>query len=269
MPSSVISDGNIGCTDDDTQTLELRVSHSDIAADSVLAEGSNGSRTYFEPGTPEFAAKCKELDNRSLLYRFVKRLFDVVFSLCIVAIGLVPCLVLCVAIAIDTKGSPIYTQERVGRFGKPFRIYKFRTMVADSDDVEKYLSSEQMKEWIRERKVENDPRITPLGRVLRATSIDEIPQFINVMLNDLSVIGPRAITYSELREYSSDAILLLSVPQGITGAWQAGARNNATFETGERQRIELEYVRRANMGEDVRVFLATFGAMFGKRRSGR
>lgn len=264
----MVSDSEVGNAG--VQALKLCASHNDSATDVISSlKNPNESWDYFKLGTPEFAAICKELDARSLSYRFVKRLFDIVFSLCVVAIGFVPCLILCVAIVIDTKGFPIYTQERIGRLGKPFRIIKFRTMVAGSDDVEKYLSSEQMEQWIRERKVENDPRITPLGKVLRGTSIDELPQFINVILNDLSVIGPRAITCSELREYGNDVPLLLSVPQGITGAWQAGARNDATFETGERQRIELEYVRRANMVEDWRVFLATFGAMFGKRKSGR
>lgn len=100
-------------------------------------------------------------------------------------------------------------------------------------------------------------------------ALDELPQFLNVLAGQLSVIGPRAITFDELKEYGSDAPLLLSVPQGITGAWQAGPRNEATFETGERQAVELGYARSASLGEDTRVFLATFGAMFGRNRSGR
>lgn len=101
-------------------------------------------------------------------------------------------------------------------------------------------------------------------------ALDELPQFLNVLKGDMSLIGPRAITLEELGNFAAaDAAMLLSVPQGVTGAWQAGLRNDATFENGERQRIELEYARRAGLGEDVRVFLATFGAMFGKRRSGR
>lgn len=270
MSPAVTSNENIEYSNDGMQTFEFQTLHSDIVKGVASPEANVlESQECFKPGAPKFAAKCKELDSRSFGYRFVKRLLDVAFSLCVVVVGFVPCLVLCGAIALDTKGSPIYTQERIGRCGKPFRIFKFRTMVADSENVEKYLSPEQLEMWNRERKVDNDPRITPLGRVLRGTSVDELPQFINVIRNDLSVIGPRAITCAELREYGDDAALLLSVPQGITGAWQTGARNGATFETGERQRIELEYVRRANICEDARVFLATFGAMFGKRKSGR
>lgn len=221
------------------------------------------------PGTDGFAEVCRALDGRSLGYRVAKRLFDIAFSAVVIAVGIIPCAVLSVAIAADTKGSPIYSQERVGRLGRPFRIYKFRSMVADADDVEKYLDTEQLAEWRRERKVTDDPRITPLGRVLRRTSLDELPQFLNVLAGQMSVIGPRAITLEELVHYGRDAAVLLSVPQGVTGAWQAGPRNEATFENGERQRIELYYARNASVHEDFRVFLATFGAMFGKDRTGR
>ena len=236
---------------------------------AAVGEKGAGPATAPKPGTDEFAELCRSLDRRPLGYRVVKRTFDVVFSAAVIAVGLVPCALLSIAIAADTKGSPIYSQERVGRLGRPFRIYKFRSMVADADDVEKYLNAEQLVEWHRERKVTNDPRITQLGRVIRSTSLDELPQFLNVLKGDMSLIGPRAITCDELSEYGADAALLLSVPQGITGAWQAGPRNEASFENGERQRIELAYANGASVGEDFHVFLATFGAMFGKRRTGR
>lgn len=225
--------------------------------------------TLPRPGTEAFADACRRLDRRPLGYRVAKRAFDIAFSAVIIAVGLVPCALLSVAIAADTKGSPIYTQERVGRLGRPFRIIKFRSMVVDADDVEKHLTPAQLAQWERERKVDDDPRITRLGRVLRRTSLDELPQFLNVLAGQLSVIGPRAVTMAELGHYGADAPLLLSVPQGITGAWQAGPRNEATFENGERQAIELGYARHASLGEDIRVFGATFGAMFGKRKTGR
>lgn len=233
------------------------------------AAGALDNLNGLVPGTDEFADACRALDGRSLGYRVTKRAFDIAFSAAVIAIGIIPCAVLSVAIAIDTKGSPIYSQERVGRLGRLFRIYKFRSMVADADDVEKYLDAEQLAEWRRERKVADDPRITPLGRALRRTSLDELPQFINVFKGDMSLIGPRAITLDELGHYGADAPTLLSVPQGVTGAWQAGPRNDATFENGERQAIELGYARSASLGEDLRVFLATFGAMFGRERTGR
>lgn len=233
-----------------------------------MGEKNEGAVVEAVPGTKDYAELCHALDRRQLSYRVLKRIFDVVFSAVVIAVGLVPSVLLSVAIAVDTKGSPIYSQERVGRFGKPFRIYKFRSMVADADDVEKYLNPKQLAEWRRERKVADDPRVTHLGRLIRATSLDELPQFLNVIAGDISVIGPRPITYDELNEFGTDAAELLSIPPGITGAWQAGPRNEATFDNGKRQQIELEYVRSASFGSDIRIFLATFGAMF-SRKSGR
>lgn len=260
----------------------LDASHGNVGAVAVTSEeallrgstpntqlNTQPGSTPLRPGTEAFADACRRLDRRPLGYRFAKRAFDIVFSAVVIVVGLVPCALLSAAIAFDTMGSPIYTQERVGRLGKPFRIYKFRTMVVDADDVEKYLTPAQLAQWERERKVDGDPRITRLGRVLRRTSLDELPQFLNVLAGQLSVIGPRAITMAELEHYGSDAPLLLSVPQGVTGAWQAGPRNEATFENGERQEIELGYARHASLGEDVRVFGATFGAMFGRKATGR
>lgn len=241
---------------------------------ATVGLGCPGEKAYrvedgLKLGTPEFAARCKEVDSRSFGYRLVKRIFDIVFSLCVIVAGFIPGLILSIAIMIDTKGSPIYSQVRVGRGGKLFRIYKFRTMVADSDDVAKYLSGEKLDQWKRERKVENDPRITPLGRKLRHTSLDEMPNFLNVLIGDMSVIGPRAVSSEEIRWFGAEAEDVLSVPAGITGYWQATSRNDATFESGERQRIELEYARNAGFAMDARCFIGTFGAMFGKRRSGR
>ena len=204
---------------------------------------------------------------KPLGYRFVKRVFDIVFSLCVIVLGLFPVSLLCLVIRLETPGSPIYRQQRVGRYGRPLRIYKLRTMVADSDDVEKYLNSEQLAQWERERKVDDDPRITRVGRLLRKTSLDELPQFLNVLAGQMSVVGPRPVVEDELAAYGEDVGELLSAKPGITGWWQVQARNNATYDDGSRQKLELYYVRNASMALDVRVFLETFKAMFG--RTGR
>ena len=118
-------------------------------------------------------------------YRFVKRAFDIVFSVCVTIAGLIPVALLCLAVRLESPGSPIYLQERVGYRGKPLRILKLRTMVADSDDVEKHLSPEQLTQWERERKVDDDPRVTRVGRFLRKTSLDELPQFLNVLAGQI------------------------------------------------------------------------------------
>lgn len=217
------------------------------------------------PGSREFATECRRLDRRPPTYRLAKRVFDVAFSAFAITVGVVPCLLLAAAIALDTKGSPLYSQVRAGRNGLPFRLYKFRSMVADADNVEKYLTEEQLAAWKRERKVCDDPRVTRLGRFIRKTSLDELPQFINVLLGNISVIGPRPITYDELAEFGNDVALLLSVEPGITGAWQCGPRNEASFDNGRRQTIELSYVRDACVRLDATIFFSTFRAMFGRR----
>lgn len=244
---------------------QVRVPDLDKMQGDVISEAA--SESVPELGTPAFRELCKKYDHRSLPYRAFKRGFDFVFALIVVAICLIPGAVLSIAIALDTKGSPIYSQERIGKCGKPFRIYKFRSMVKDSDNVEKYFTPEQLETWKRERKVEGDPRVTKLGRALRASSLDEVPQFINVLLGQVSLIGPRVITRDEVMQHFSgtEKAELFSVTPGITGAWQCGPRNEATFENGLRQEIELGYAREASFSADVRIFFKTISVMFVKR----
>ena len=130
--------------------------------------------------------------------------------------------------------------------------------------VEKYLDASQLEQWQRERKVQDDPRITKLGHWLRTTSIDEIPQFINVFLSQMSIIGPRAITNDELEWFGKDKARLLSVPPGITGMWQTGSRNMATFESGFRQELELSYVDSACVKMDAKLFFRTFSTIIAR-----
>lgn len=207
----------------------------------------------------------------TLAYRFLKRLFDFVFSLCVSVVLFIPIVVVCAFICLESSGSPVYSQERLGKGGKTIKILKLRSMVADADNVQKYLSPEQLHQWEVERKVDDDPRITKVGQLIRKCSIDETPQFLNVLNGDLSVIGPRPITRDELEQHFSDEekAELLSVQPGITGLWQATDRNAATFESGLRQKIELHYVRDRCFRMDWKCFTGTFGAMFGKNKTGK
>lgn len=143
-------------------------------------------------GIAEGAARpLRSVPAKSFGYRFVKRVFDIGFSLCVIVIGFVPVALLCLIIRLESPGSPIYFQKRVGRYGTSLSILKLRTMVADSDDVEKYLSPEQLAQWKSERKVDCDPRVTRVGALLRKTSLDELPQFLNVLAGSMSAVGPR------------------------------------------------------------------------------
>lgn len=201
---------------------------------------------------------------KPLSYRIGKRVFDILFSLAVLVGLFIPGLFIAFLIWRDTKASPIYTQERLTYHGRTFRIVKFRSMVADSDNVEKYFTPAQLLIWKRERKVENDPRITKLGRFIRATSIDELPQFWNVLVGDMSVVGPRAITSDELEWFGTDKDILLSVKAGMTGLWQTSSRNKATFVTGQRQALELEYVRNSGFWYDMSIVVKTIGVVLSK-----
>ena len=238
--------------------------------------GAKGSRAASYDGNCSYAFEAQgtpnDLDSgactaKPLSYRIVKRAFDVAFSAAVIAVGAIPGAILSVAVTADTKSFPIFSQVRVGRGGKPFRIYKFRTMAGGFEDPETALTLEQLAEWRKERKVEDDPRITDLGRVLRATSIDEFPQFVNVILGQISVVGPRPVTFEELEYYGADKQRLLSCPPGITCIWQTGPRNEATFESGERQRLDLEYVEHASLALDAKLILKTIATV--ARRTGK
>lgn len=210
------------------------------AADDTVAAPAPGGKTYLA----------------------VKRAFDLVFSAGVCLVLAVPVAVACAAIALESPGSPIFRQRRVGQFGRPLYIYKLRTMYADAHEhPERYLDEAQLAQWRREQKVDNDPRVTRIGWMLRRTSLDELPQFVNVLKGELSVIGPRPVTEEETLEYGDARDLVLSVKPGITGWWQVMARNDATWESGERQALEVFYCRHASLSMDVRVFVRTFKAM--------
>ena len=227
--------------------------------DSKLSESAQA------PGDKNVAAEKEVAAVDGLAYRFVKSSFDIVFSGVVAAVLVVPVAALGIAISLESPGGPMFRQARVGKNGKQIRIFKLRSMYADAHEhPERYLSEEQLAQWRREQKVDNDPRVTRIGRLLRKTSLDELPQFLNVLIGDMSVVGPRPVTEEETYEFGADRDLALSVRPGITGLWQVTARNDATWESGERQRLELEYVRNRSIGMDLRIVLATFGAVLKK-----
>lgn len=232
--------------------------------DAASRRRDYAANTFSLIDSEDFARDSRQLDNRSFGYKAVKRVFDLLVSTLVIVIGAGPGLLLTFFIWRSTGGSPIYSQTRVGLYGKRFRIYKFRTMVADSDNIEKYFTPEQLEVWKRERKVDYDPRITWLGKILRATSIDELPNFVNVFLGQMSTVGPRAISVEEISCYGSDAQTLASVHPGITGWWQVKARNNANYEDGGRQKLEMEYVRNASAWLDLKICLLTFRSILDK-----
>lgn len=162
--------------------IDTRVIDVDLgtAGDSEVAEKAEKRNLQ----TSVDSAPAEVIKKKPLYYRFIKRTFDVVFSLVVILITFIPMLILSLFVAIDTKAFPIYSQVRVGQRGE-FRFYKMRTMVKDSDDLEKYFTPAQLDLWSKEHKVPDDPRITKFGAILRATSLDELPQFFNVLIGDI------------------------------------------------------------------------------------
>lgn len=191
-------------------------------------------------------------------YKIVKRLFDIVMSLAAL-IALSPVfLIISMCVYLGDPGPVIYSHIRIGKNGKPFKMWKFRSMYKNSEKMIDQLTPEQIHQYQTEFKIDNDPRITKIGGYLRRTSLDELPQLVNVLFNDMSLIGPRPLVESEVQMYYSDRYHeLLSMKPGITGYWQAYARNNATYQSGERQEMELYYVNHASIWFDIKILFRT------------
>ena len=201
-------------------------------------------------------------------YLFIKRLFDIVSSLLLAIILSWFLLIIMIINIFATHGAPFYGDQRVGQNGKSLKLLKFRSMYKDAEShPEKYLSPEQLQIWKKERKVDNDPRITKFGRFLRKSSIDELPQLFNIIAGQMSVVGPRPLNKKELElNYSGeDGKLLISVKPGLISNWGVNGRNNVTYETGERQRLELEYFKKRSLLYDLKlIFKATVVVIFCK-----
>lgn len=201
---------------------------------------------------------------KNYLYLFIKRVFDLTCS--IIALILLSPVFLVVAILIKREdgGPVIHRRVCVGKNGQ-YNMLKFRTMVVDAENLEKYLTSEQIIEYKKRVKLDDDPRLTRVGQVLRKFSIDELPQLINVLRNEMSIVGPRPVTEDEILFYSPrDLPELLQVKPGITGYWQTSGRSDCTYETGERQVLEMHYVRNCSIWLDIKILFKTIGVVLSR-----
>lgn len=170
--------------------------------------------------------------------------------------------VLSIAIKLHDRGPAFFVHRRIGQYGRPIEVLKFRTMVTGAHKLEEILTDEELEEYYKEYKLRNDPRITELGVKLRRHSLDELPQLINVLKGDMSLVGPRPLLEHEYSFYTEEqAQLIKSVPPGITGYWQVNGRNNATYESGERQKLELYYIEHASLLMDLGLMVRTIGAV--------
>lgn len=208
--------------------------------------------------------RAEAFDRERLGYRVVKRAFDIVFSTAVIAVGLVPGAILCAAIAIESPGCPLYKQKRVGRIGadgrpREFTMWKFRSMVKGADRMKADLMAENEVEGPM-FKMRDDPRVTKIGKFIRKHSIDELPQFLNVLMGDMSVVGPRPPLPEEVAEYDEWAMQRLAVKPGLTGPWQVGGRSDVDFD--DMVRLDLGYIARRSIILDLRIILQTVIVVF-------
>lgn len=202
--------------------------------------------------TPEVQTKTK-LEKGKLIEAFVKRTIDILGSIC----GMLILLPITIAIglanlAVKDKGPIFYIQERIGKDGKPFKLYKFRSMVIGADEkLEKYLAQneEARKEYNTYKKLKDDPRVTRVGKFIRRTSLDEFPQFINVLKGEMSLVGPRPYLPKEKEDMGLYYGYIIKNKPGVTGPWQIGGRSDITFN--DRLTIDLEYYK----NNDVKLYI--------------
>lgn len=199
-----------------------------------------------------------------LLPRFMKRAFDILVASCALAV-LSPVL-LTVAFIVKRDGGPaLFGHKRLGRQGKSFPCLKFRSMIINSDAaLKKHLeaNAEARAEWQRDHKLRDDPRVTRIGKILRRTSIDELPQLLNVLKGDMSIVGPRPIIVAETEKYDNDISHYYRVRPGITGLWQVSGRNDVSYT----QRVQMDswYVRNWSLWHDIAIICKTFPVVFNR-----
>ena len=207
--------------------------------------------------------KKKSIKIRNLnFYKSCKILLDFLFSIFFLIASLPFFLLISLLIKLSSRGPIFFLQERIGKNNIPFKCIKFRTMHPEAKDILENLlmKDEKLKmEFEQTHKIKNDPRITTIGKLLRKTSLDELPQFINVLKNEMSIVGPRPIVNKEKNKYGKNLKKVLSVKPGITGLWQVSGRNNLTYKT--RIKLDLNYVDNHNFLMDIRILIRTIGVI--------
>ncbi len=196
-------------------------------------------------------------------YFVIKRTFDIFASLIGIIVLLPLFLITIIAIKLDSKGKAIFTQERIGLNGKLFKLYKFRSMVDNADEIlQNILSKDDVLalEYRVNKKFRNDPRITRVGKIIRKLSIDELPQLLNVLKGDMSLIGNRPYLPREKEDMKPYYEKIVSTKPGITGLWQTSGRSNTTFKT--RCKMEADYSEDASIATDIHIFFKTFIVVF-------
>lgn len=204
------------------------------------------------------AKEINILSLRTKIYLPFKRLFDILFGIIGVILTIPFILVIKISYILNKDYSSIFfTHKRIGKNGKEFKMYKFRTMVPNAEELLKEMlkNKKYLNEWKEYHKFENDPRITKIGKVFRKLSLDELPQFINILIGDMSLIGPRPLIQEEVDDYKKKKKILLSIKPGLTGWWACHGRSCTSNK--QRQDLELYYVKNCSFILDIKTFFLT------------
>ena len=194
-------------------------------------------------------------ESKVSIYSILKKIFDVSISFISLILLSPVFLILAILVKLDSKGPVFYAHKRKGKNRSDIKIYKFRTMYSNSDEIFQSFTTEQKEEYYKSFKLDNDPRVTKLGGFLRKTSLDELPQLLNVLKGDLSLIGPRPIVEKEIFKYGEYADKFFSVIPGITGYWQANGRSDTSYD--ERIQMDMYYIDNRSFMMDIKIILKT------------
>ena len=194
-------------------------------------------------------------ESKVSIYSILKKIFDVSISFISLILLSPVFLILAILVKLDSKGPVFYAHKRKGKNRSDIKIYKFRTMYSNSDEIFQSFTTEQKEEYYKNFKLDNDPRVTKLGGFLRKTSLDELPQLLNVLKGDLSLIGPRPIVEKEIFKYGEYADKFFSVIPGITGYWQANGRSDTSYD--DRIPMDMYYIDNRSFMMDIKIILKT------------
>lgn len=200
--------------------------------------------------------------NNKKSYLIFKNLFDILIAIALLILGIPVFLVISILVKFSSRGPIFFYHRRIGKDKKPFYCVKFRTMHPEAEDIMLNLLSENenlKREFEKTQKLKNDPRITAIGKFLRKTSLDELPQLLNVIRMEMSIIGPRPVVEAELERYGSSVKKVLSIKPGISGLWQVSGRNNLTYD--RRVKLDCYYINNLSFLMDLRIIIRTIGVI--------
>tara|TARA_Y100000589_G_scaffold316202_1_gene340699 strand:+ start:282 stop:935 length:654 start_codon:yes stop_codon:yes gene_type:complete len=207
--------------------------------------------------------------NQKFFYNYVKAFFDIIFAFIVLTFCFPIFIIIALLIKLSSRGPIFYYQKRIGKNREYFKCIKFRTMYPEADDILRNLINNDKnlrKEFEDTHKLKDDPRITNIGKILRKTSLDELPQFINVIRSEMSVVGPRPIVDHEKIKYGSSFKKVNSINPGITGLWQVSGRNNLSYS--RRVILDSIYVEKYNFLMDIGIIFRTLGVLIFPRDRG-